>query len=88
MVLVIRLVIYYFIFFLIILCLFDLLYEHAIAARAKLGQCVLEIEGMLVTICTILSCTDYNLTLSITTTLWGDHATLNKLKENLKEEKN
>lgn len=44
-----RYVLFYFVVALIILSIFKFLYEHVITARAKLGQRVLVMEGMLAT---------------------------------------
>lgn len=61
----------------------DFLYEQAITTRVKLGKCALAVEGMLETIMDTLGCSDYDLTLSIITTLNGFQGTLSKPKEDL-----
>lgn len=69
-----RYIIFHFAFSLINFIISEFLDEHVIFARAKLGQHVLAMEGMLATICDTLGCNDYNSELSIMTTLNRDQA--------------
>lgn len=51
-----------------------------ISARAELGKRALAMESMPATICNTLNYNNYGSTLSIITTLSGDHATLESLR--------